>query len=287
MVRKPSKYSTIEMSISDYDKDLLSALFFQSGCAGIEESSPDHWRIYFSKPLSAHQQKSIINKLRNLFPSLDVDAAVFSHYDQRDWQAEWKKYFRPIRVTPRIWVAPPWDLPNLKKNGICLIIDPQMAFGTGSHESTQLMIRAMEKYVPSTARVLDVGTGSGILAILAKKLHVNQVLACDIEPEAIENAQHNARLNKVEDIEFQCGDLSIVTAADFDIILANINLNVLLNLIPKLDMKLRPQGLLILSGLLVVDENSILQAAAKHFKCIEKFVHGEWLALVLKKSPEN
>ncbi len=287
MVRKPAKYSTIEISVSDFDRDLLSALFFQSGCAGIEECSPDHWRIYFSKPLSASQQKSIIHKLKNLLPSLDVDSAVFYHYDQQDWQAEWKKYFRPIKVTSRIWVAPPWDLPNLKKNEICLIIDPQMAFGTGSHESTQLMIRAMEKYVPSAARVLDVGTGSGILAILAKKLHASQVLACDIEPEAIENAQHNARLNKVDDIEFKCGDLSMITTTDFDIILANINLNVLMELIPELAMKLRPRGLLILSGLLVVDENSILQEASKYFKCIEKFVHGEWLALVLKKSTEN
>jgi len=287
VVRKPSKYSIIEMSVSDFDQDLLSALFFQSGCAGIEECSPHHWRIYFSKPLSASQQKSIIDKLKNMHPSLDMASVVFSNDDQQDWQAEWKKYFQPIRVTSRIWVAPPWDLPNLKQNEICLIIDPQMAFGTGSHESTQLMIRAMEKYMPSAARVLDVGTGSGILAILAKKLRALQVLACDIEPEAIENAQHNAGLNKVDNIEFQCGDLSRITTNDFDIILANINLNVLLDLIPKLAMKLQPQGLLILSGLLVVDENSILPTAVKYFTFIEKFVQGEWLALVLKKSTEN
>lgn len=287
MVRKPSKYSTIELSVSDIDKDILSGVLFQLGCAGIEECSSHRWRIFFSQPLSVSQQQSIIRKLKNLSPTLKMDSLIFSHHPQQDWNSEWKKYYRPIKITPRIWVAPPWDLPKREKNGICLIIDPQMAFGTGSHESTQLMIRAMEKYVPSATRVLDIGTGSGILAILAKKLNADYVLALDVEPEAIENAQHNARLNKVDDIEFQCGDLSIITATDFDVILANINLNIILDLIPNLAMKLRPQGLIILSGLLVIDENSIRRATVQYFNYIKKFVQGEWLALVLKKPPEN
>ncbi len=275
----------MEIAVSNLDKDLLSAALFQNGCAGIEECSSHRWRIYFSNALSPSRQRSIIRNLRTMLPSLEPDSIVFSLNSWQDWNEEWKKYFRPIKVTSRIWVAPPWHLPPRRKEEICLIVDPQMAFGTGSHESTQLMIRAMEKYMPPHARVLDVGTGSGILAILARKLHARQVFACDIEPEAIENARHNADLNDVHDITFQCGELPMIFAANFDVILANINLGVLLDLIPDLANKLKPQGVLILSGILIVDEQSMLQAAVNHFMCIERFEKREWLALVLEKLP--
>jgi ribosomal protein L11 methylase PrmA len=143
---KQAEYSIMELTVTDFDKDILSTLLFESGCSGIEECSDERWRIYFAKTLSARQQELLQEKLKKLNPSVNSNQLVFSTQPQLDWNGEWKKHIRPLRVTNRIWVAPPWELPQLKKGEMQLIIDPQMAFGTGSHESTQLMIQAMRGF---------------------------------------------------------------------------------------------------------------------------------------------
>jgi ribosomal protein L11 methyltransferase len=257
---------------------------FSHGCAGIEEFSDDRWRIYFSLVLSARQQQQLLEKLKRLNPSLDLKETVFSVQPQQDWNAEWKKHYRPLHITGRIWVAPPWEQPRLKKGEILLIIDPQMAFGTGNHESTQLMIRALEKYLTPNLRVLDAGTGSGILAILAKKLGAAEVFAFDIEPEAIDNARHNALINKTTEIDFCCGDFTVVPAGEFDVILANINRNILLELMSSFREVLRRNGLLILSGILTSDEEVLQKSMSGWLEYLEKFEDKDWISLVLKKA---
>ena len=281
---KQAEYSIMELIVTDFDKDILSTLLFESGCSGIEECSDERWRIYFAKTLSARQQELLQEKLKKLNPSVNSNQLVFSTQPQLDWNGEWKKHIRPLRVTNRIWVAPPWELPQLKKGEVQLIIDPQMAFGTGSHESTQLMIQAMEKYLLPGARVLDAGTGSGILAILAKKLAAIEVFAFDVEPEAIDNARHNSLLNQEEQIDFRCGNVALIPDNEFDVILANINRNVLLQLIPGFREVLRNNGLLILSGIMLNDMVSLQQAAAGWSEQLEKFEKNEWISLVLKKN---
>lgn len=284
MTFKTAEYLVMELSVSEFDKDLLSSELFSHGCAGIEEFSDDRWRIYFSLVLSARQQQQLLEKLKRLNPSLDLKETIFSVQPQQDWNAEWKKHYRPLNITGRIWVAPPWEQPRLKKGEILLIIDPQMAFGTGNHESTQLMIRALEKYLTPNLRVLDAGTGSGILAILAKKLGAIEVFAFDIEPEAIDNARHNALINKTTEIDFRCGDFTVVPAGEFDVILANINRNILLELMSSFRKVLRRNGLLILSGILTSDEEVLQKAMSGWLEYLEKFEDKDWISLVLKKA---
>jgi ribosomal protein L11 methyltransferase len=276
-------YSLVELTVTDFNKDLLSAALFESGCSGIEECSEEHWRIYFSQSLSVQQQQHLREKLNKLNPASSHEPLVFSTQPQQDWNAEWKKHFQPLQVTSRIWVAPPWELPQLKKGEVQLIIDPQMAFGTGSHESTQLMIQAMEKYLLPDSRVLDAGTGSGILAILAKKLGASEVFAFDVEVESIDNARHNALINREKQIDFNCGNFQVIPVTEFDVILANINRNVLLQLMPNFRKVLRNDGLLILSGIMVNDESSLQQAVADWSEQLEKFEKNGWISLVLKK----
>ena len=279
----PMVYSILELTVTGFDKDLLSVALFDSGCSGIEECSDEYWRIYFAQSLSIQQQQLLLEKLKKLNPSAIGKQLFFSTHPQQDWNAEWKKHCRPLQVTSRIWVAPPWELPQLKKGEMQLIIDPQMAFGTGSHETTQLMIRAMEKYLSANQRVLDAGTGSGILSILAKKLGAAEVFAFDIEPEAIDNARHNATMNQERQINFRHGDFAVVPPTEYDVILANINRNVLLHLLPGFRKVLRDDGLLILSGIMVNDESPLLQVAAGWLEQLEKYEKNEWIALVLKK----
>jgi len=284
MVKKNTEYSVMELPVAGFDKDLLSAELFSQDCTGIEEFSEHRWRVYFPEALSALKQKSLLEKLIRLNSTLKLNEINFSVQPQLDWNAEWKKHYRPLKVTAHIWVAPPWELPRLKKGEVLLTIDPQMAFGTGSHESTQLMIRAMEKYLTPGQRVLDAGTGSGILAILAKKLGSARVFAFDIEAEAIDNARHNAVINQTDGICFQCGDFSVVPDEKFDVILANINRNILLQLMSGFRRILQRNGLLILSGILMADEDVLREAMSGWSEFLEKFEDKEWISLVYKKA---
>ena len=281
---KNNTFSVMDLPLAGFDKDLLSTELFSRDCSGIEEFSEHRWRVYFSGAMSAPEQKSLLEKLTRLNSSLKLNEIHFSVKPQLDWNAEWKKHYQPLKVTSQIWVAPPWDLPRLKEGEVLLTIDPQMAFGTGGHESTRLMIRAMEKYLTAGRRVLDAGTGSGILSILAKKLGSAEVFAFDIESEAIDNALHNSLINQAGGIHFQCGDFSVVPDEKFDIILANLNRNILLELMPGFRKVLQTDGLLILSGILIADQDVLQKAMSGWSEFLEKFEDKEWISLVYRKA---
>ena len=164
-----------------------------------------------------------------------------------------------------------------------ITIDPQMAFGTGHHATTQLMIELMERYLKSAVTVLDAGTGSGILAIIAAKLGAAGVFGFDIEPEAIQNARHNAQLNEVSEIQFEIGDFSVIPSEVYQLILANINRNVLTEILPKLLSHLSANGYLILSGILNEDKADIQDQLPPDVYVIEEVSKEEWAGIVLKK----
>ncbi|GAB4332661.1 MAG: 50S ribosomal protein L11 methyltransferase [Calditrichia bacterium] len=280
---KAGKYSQLTLPVTGFDTDILTALLFEYGCSGIEEYSEEAWIVYFNEELSSSQIVEITTRLTGLNPELDPLEIQFSTREVEDWNAEWKAHFKPIAVTGRVIVCPPWDVPEkMPEDGTLIKIDPQMAFGTGSHETTQLMITALEEYFQPGVRVLDAGTGSGILAILAKKWGAASVFAFDVEQEAIENCQHNARLNDVEGIEFREGDESVIPDEKFPLILANINRNVLINILPVLFGHLSPGGLLIFSGLLDADEGVFVNALPAGTEILKRYQKNEWIALVVK-----
>jgi ribosomal protein L11 methyltransferase len=271
------------MNLKGFDKDILSSVLFAEGCSGVEEYSDDTWLVYLSGSLGRNKISSLCNRLLSLNPNILPEQILVTSHKEENWNAEWQKHFQPLRIGRFTWVAPPWDLPDLKEGDILVQIDPQMAFGTGSHETTQLMIRAMEKYCHEGMSVLDAGAGSGILAILASKLGASRVIGFDIEPEAIENARHNARLNQVASIDFRLGGEQVIPDERFDLILANINRNTLIRFIPILKLHLKPDGVLILSGILLTDEPDLAKVYEDGFNCQERLTENEWIALVLKK----
>ena len=205
--------------------------------------------------------------------------------EEENWNRQWEETVRPIAVGPFL-VKPTWaDVPPEHADRMLLEIDPKMSFGTGYHESTRLVMRLLPEQVQAGDRVLDVGTGTGILAVAAVKLSAGSVLAVDTDPWAQRNAVENFYLNRVEEqVTFRAGSLGVVPEEEFDLILANINRNVLLGMLPALARKVRSGGRVILSGLLQADRPDMLQAATDEgLTPVEEAEEDRWWAVALER----
>ena len=198
---------------------------------------------------------------------------------EQDWLAEWKKHWQPIEVG-RFVIAPSWSAPNTAPDRTVLRIDPGMAFGTGTHESTRLCLKAIDKYFVG-ASFLDVGTGTGILAIAAAKIAPDaRIVACDTDADAVRIAHENAALNGVEErIDFRVGSLSEeMPSADF--VCANLTAPVIIDLLPKLLGA--TCGRLVLSGILDSQFEMVNRRLMQLMAPVNEVMQeGEWIALVI------
>lgn len=280
---KEKKYFQLRLELTGFNPDILSAILFKAGALGVEEIFDGAWLAYFPGDFNSEKFLHLVEELRKIHPGFREEQMLVSPLKAVDWIAEWKRFFRPTHMTSHVWVAPPWGTPKIKPDEHLIIIDPQMAFGTGRHESTRLAAQAMQEYWESTNRVLDAGTGSGILSILAHKLGATDIVGFDAEPEAIENARHNAALNGCRNIIFLVGNESVIPEKEFDLILANINRPVLVKILPVLESRLRDKGRIILSGLVVSDKQKMRKAVTAPLSILRRYEMEEWLALVLEK----
>ncbi len=206
--------------------------------------------------------------------------------EEQNWNAAWEQTVRPQAVGPFL-IKPPWaEVPPDHVGKIVIRVEPKMSFGTGEHASTRLALRLLPPCLTEGARILDAGTGTGILAIAAAKQGAAEVIAFDIDPWAQDNAVENIRRNAVADrVHFRPGTIAAVPETDFDLILANINRAVLLELLPAFARKLKPAGRLILAGLLTGDRSHMIAAAAEQALAIaEERVEDGWWAVVLGRS---
>jgi ribosomal protein L11 methyltransferase len=202
----------------------------------------------------------------------------------QNWNAVWESNFEPIRVDDFVAVRADFH-PNTEGVVFDLLINPQMAFGTGHHETTYMMMQMMRDLDFVGKKVLDYGCGTGILAILASKLKAQTIEAVDIELPSYENTIENARLNNVHNIIPFHGDLTAIHSTDFDIILANINRNIILQSLSDLKKMLNSEGIVLISGFLKVDEKVIKNAAkSKRFKVEKVLQKGNWLCMMLRKT---
>jgi ribosomal protein L11 methyltransferase len=203
---------------------------------------------------------------------------------ERNWNEEWEKTIRPLTVG-RFFIHPTWSDQPPPPESIPLVIDPKMAFGTGYHETTRLLLRLLPDHVRGGERVLDMGTGTGILAVAALRLGAQTALGIDIDPWCYENALENAVLNGVEDrLEIRIGSSEqIPPDAQYDLILANINRNILLDMAGTLTGRLAPGGVLMLSGILEDDVEAITSQTDYHsMEQLELLEENEWRALVFR-----
>ncbi len=202
--------------------------------------------------------------------------------DEEDWANAWKEYYHVLHLGQRIVIKPSWRDYAPQPGEVVLELDPGMAFGTGLHPTTRLCLEALERYIRPGMRVLDVGTGSGILALAAARLGAASVLALDISSVAVEAAQANVRANGLEErITVRLGSLEESSNARYDLVVANIIARVIADLAPALVGALAPGGMLIASGI-IEERLSLAEDAlrAAGLAEIEQARDGDWVMLV-------
>ena len=271
-------YFQVSVAIPRAKVEIASAQLFELGCCGVvEEDISDGVRLtaYFETV----QDKADI---RQALASYEY---CFEQVPDTDWTLAWRSFFQPVYPTPRMAICPPWNRVPDPPGGFTIAIDPQMAFGTGHHETTSLALLGLEKKIKSGNRVLDVGTGSGILSIAAVKLGAAKVMAVDIEAPAIENARANCVLNGVDAqvVLMQCSADRV--SGIFDVVVANIISSILLPMIPELAERLHPAGYAILGGILDRECEAFCTALDRVNLVIDEMLEdGEWLCAIARKS---
>ena len=205
--------------------------------------------------------------------------------DDSEWKDNWKAYFKPAKVSKSIVVKPTWEPYEAKTGEKVIEIDPGMAFGTGTHETTSLCIRLLEDYLKPGEKVLDVGCGSGILSIAAALLGASEVLGVEIDPDAVAIAQENLALNHVEQIaSAQYGDLTKGIGFKADVIVANLMADLVVMLSKDAAEHLLPDGRYISSGILTEKMPEVVDAMrALGFAIMEVKEDGMWCAIAAKK----
>ncbi|MFU0825381.1 50S ribosomal protein L11 methyltransferase [Clostridium sp.] len=203
--------------------------------------------------------------------------------NEEDWANNWKKYYKPTKIGERIVVKPTWEEYSADKDEIVLELDPGMAFGTGTHQTTRLCVRALEKYVSNDAIVFDIGTGSGILAIAAAKLKAKKVVGVDLDPVAVDSAKKNSKLNNLENIEILHGNLIDVVEGKANIVVANILADIIKVLTEDVKSVLVDGGYFISSGIILDRKDDVIAKLEEcGFKIEEVTVDGEWCCIIAK-----
>ncbi|HKX33455.1 MAG TPA: 50S ribosomal protein L11 methyltransferase, partial [Blastocatellia bacterium] len=258
------------------------------GTTGIEfsENPPDFvvLRAYFeTAPETDKLRQEIVNGLRLIdMPEAALREIKSLTVADQDWLAEWKKGYEPVEIGRRLLIAPSWKRDQVKETDRVVVqIDPGMAFGTGTHETTRGCLEMLEKYWRGGS-LLDVGTGTGILAIAAVKLAPgSRVVGFDLDPEAITVAEENAVINGVAgDVEIEVNKLSFYEGGEFDLVLANLTAETIVPLAPLFPAVLKPQGRLIVSGILREQADEVTAALQNQkFELIDSKPDGEWITM--------
>ena len=289
MRRGKRYFIAAEIPCTVESEDAISHAVFSLGAMGCEVR--EHMIIaYFpDQPLESLQQKvaAILQTIRSSGLEVPNRAPVFRRFAEENWQESWKAYFKPVVLADYLAVRPPWER-KPQEARVEVIIEPARAFGTGTHESTQLILEWMVAYrhdLPKHA--LDVGTGSGILAIAHVKLAPGSVVVgCDIDPLALENASENVRLNRVEEAcWFYAGSLDALGGTTFPLIYANLESRIIAPLLEQLASHLDEGGQLLLSGILTREQEAMLRAVEQsgQLAVVAQRQKREWLLLVCRR----
>ena len=248
----------------------IATSFIEQKSLGILNSAIE--TIIYFKDVNKEEIENIVRLKSN------INIFKWKKIIKEDWSANWKPFFKKITINNIVEIIPSWKKSNLDNNKITIKIDPGMAFGTGHHETTEMMIKAMLNFHKKNMSVLDLGTGSGILSILAYKLKSKMVLAVDNDPEIIDNFNKNIKLNDAK-AKLKIENCLNMKEYNFDLVLANINKSVLLQLLPIINNN----NIIILSGFLKSDFDEIKKIINKAgCRIIKKYNKREWLCFVIK-----
>ena len=299
-----SDYFELQIKINPEISEIVSEMFFENfDCEGIvlaEEAYKDLEMIsttegtlkVFLRTLDSNID-SKISQLRSLLCSRGLTNEELGSWDftviekeNEDWSKKWKEKWDVTHVSSRITVVPDWiAYTPASADEVIIKLEPGCAFGTGTHQTTQLCMKAIEKYMPHNAKVADIGMGSGILAICAKKFGASYVYGCDNDETVIDVARENALKNDVDCI-FELNTADKINEK-FDFVLANILHNVLAEIMSDLKNIMNDNAILVLSGILDEKKSVVLEAIKKYnLLLIEEAHQDQWVALVVKKEIE-
>ncbi|MBI5893429.1 MAG: 50S ribosomal protein L11 methyltransferase [Deltaproteobacteria bacterium] len=264
----------------------VTSLLIELGSPSILESDENGKKILKAYIPIDSSLNAKINLLKNRLKKYEWTYQG-SMFKDKDWLNKWKRYIKPVRISNRLTIKPTWEKISSKKGQIIVEIDPGMAFGTGSHASTMMCLKAADRLsaLIKGNNILDVGTGSGILAITSAKLGAKKVVGIDIDAEAVKVARKNIRLNRVTDrVIIYTRPLEKIKGR-FSVIFANIIAEELITIANLLKARLMNNGSLILSGILKEMAGEVGDAykglGLKLFKTYKK---GEWVCLIFKKT---
>lgn len=285
-------WHAIEVEIARVAETAATTQLWTMNTTGVEvsEDASDFvtLRAYFdTAPDVENLRQQILRHLKLIdLPDFALRRIESMTIADQDWLSEWKKGWEPMPIGQRLMICPSWKLDQVTDSDRIIIqIDPGMAFGTGTHETTRGCLEMLEKHWLGGS-LLDVGTGTGILAIAAIKLHPDaRVTAFDIDPEAIEVARENATINQVaDDLEIEVNKLGSYAGQEFDLVLANLTADVIIPLAADFPAAMKPQSVLIVSGILREQGEDVKSAlTTQGFNLIEEKPDGEWVTMAFRQ----
>ncbi|URN41586.1 50S ribosomal protein L11 methyltransferase [Peptoniphilus genitalis] len=295
------KYIEMTINTSKDKKDIIEGILFDYGIYTTEEISSDivdeldqdekDWdfidypllnskegvfalRVYPENMEDANNLKAELNE-KNL------GQCLLEEKDDEDWANNWKKYYKPLEIGEKLAIVPEWEAYDNDKR-IVIKINPGMAFGTGTHESTYMCLELLERYVNKDDEIFDIGCGSGILAIAALKLGAKRALAVDIDDKCIDASHENADLNNLEDkMDIKKGNLLDVVKGRADLIVSNIIAEIIVDEIKNLKNHMDKGGIFITSGIIKERRQMVIDALKENgFEIIDELEKNNWVAIV-------
>ncbi len=295
------KYIEMTINTSKDKKDIIEGILFDYGIYTTEEISSDivdeldqdekDWdfidypllnskegvfalRVYPENMEDANNLKAELNE-KNL------GQCLLEEKDDEDWANNWKKYYKPLEIGEKLAIVPEWEAYDNDKR-IVIKINPGMAFGTGTHESTYMCLELLERYVKKDDEIFDIGCGSGILAIAALKLGAKRALAVDIDDKCIDASHENADLNNLEDkMDIKKGNLLDVVKGRADLIVSNIIAEIIVDEIKNLKNHMDKGGIFITSGIIKERRQMVIDALKENgFEIIDELEKNNWVAIV-------
>lgn len=252
-----------------------------------ESMTTSTWEItgYFPDNRFTNLKLKIISeKMEEISESEEIIYNIYtSKCNENDWKNEWKKYFHTTKITDKIVIKPSWETYEPKDEEIIVKIDPGMAFGTGTHETTSLCIKMLEKYINKEQNLLDIGCGSGILMIIGSKLGVKTVDGIDIDFNVKEVAEKNLLDNDIKNHNVIIGNLVDDIDEKYDIVVSNILADTLIELLTDIEKVLKSRARVIFSGILKTRKDDILNKVEKYnLKKIDELVENDWISYVFE-----
>ncbi len=308
-------WTEVQVKIGIELEDVVSDILYDAGAAGLSIEDPrdiveltqsrDDWDFVDAGLIKIEKDKLIIKayfpeseELENIIEGLKhslknhpllteiEDKITFTLVNDNDWAESWKAYYKPFKIGEKIMIKPSWEEIEIEEGNIVIELDPGMAFGTGTHETTWMCTEALEKYMKASDTVYDIGCGSGILSIVAAKLGAKKVVGVDLDPVCISTSIENVLMNNVDDIvEIRQGDLFQVLDGPSDIIVSNIIAEIIAKMAGDLKTYLKNDGIFIASGIILekiaLVENALI---SNGFTILDTIKKNEWACIISKNS---